>query len=150
MSQSDYLHHKKISLELKSQTKLSPILTGMDYTLYKQYSLVKNIKNTSQLYNQLVPTETQVIFGIETPKSDNCPDFTTCKNTNTRSNRVAKTHVAFTPSVANIPSYVKHKKIRKCENCCNTIVSSNTNMTNCSNTRLNYLCNCSKLNGLVY
>ena len=148
MSQSDYLHHKKISLELNSQKKISPILTGMDYTLFKQFSLVKNIKNTSKLYNQLVPSGTQVIFGIETPNSDNCPDFITCKNTNTRPNRVAKTHIDFTPSVAKTPSYVKHRPIRFCAKCCyaNKTVSSNTNMTDCSNKRLKDLyCNCLSL-----
>jgi hypothetical protein len=146
MSQSDYLHHKKISLELNSQSKLSPILSATDYTSYKQFNLEKNIKNTSTLYNQLIPVGTQVIFGIETPKSDNCPEFILCKNTNTRPNRIAKTHIDFT--ISKTPDYVKHKKIRKCENCCNTIVSSNTNMTNCSNKRLNYLCNCSSKEGL--
>ena len=148
MSQSDYLHHKKISLELKSQKKLSPILSGTDYTLYKQYSLEKNIKNTSKLYNQLVPTGTQVIFGIETVNSNNCPDFLLCKNTNTRPNRIAKNHIDFTPSVAKTPSYVKHNPIRTCSKCCygNKTATSNTNMTDCSNKKLNnLLCNCSQL-----
>ena len=96
MSQSDYLHHKKISLELKSQNKLSPVLSGMNYTLYKQYSLEKNIKNTSKLYNQLVPTGTQVIFDIISTNSDNCPEFILCKNTNTRPNRIINTLIDFT------------------------------------------------------
>ena len=117
MSQSDYLHHKKISLELKSQNKLLPILSGMDYTLYKQFTLEKNIKNTSRLFNQLIPTGTQVIFGIETPKSDNCSDFILCKDTNTRPNRIAKNHIDF--NISKTPDYVKHKKIRKYEKCCN-------------------------------
>lgn len=146
MSQSDYLHHKKISLELKLQTKLSPILSGMDYTLYKQYSLEKNIKNTSKLYNNLVPTGVQVIFGIETPKSDNCPDFLLCKNTNTRPNRIAKTHIDFT--ISKTPNYVKHRPIRFCAKCCyaNKESTSNTNMMDCANKRLNDLyCKCGYL-----
>lgn len=148
MSQSDYLHHKKISLELKLQKKLPSVLSGMDYTLYKQYSLEKNIKNTSKLYNNLVPTGVQVIFGIETPKSDNCPDFLLCKNTNTRPNRIAKPHIDFTPSVAKTPVYVKHRPIRFCAKCCyaNKSATSNTNMMDCANKRLKQLyCNCSSL-----
>lgn len=141
MSQSDYLHHKKISLELKSQNKLSPVLSGMNYTLYKQYSLEKNIKNTSKLYNQLVPTGTQVIFGIETPKSDNCPNFLLCKNTNTRINRILKNPIDFTPSIAKTPSFVKLKHIRTCFKCC---YEKKIATTECANKRLNELmCNCS-------
>ena len=146
MSQSDYLHHKKISLEMKSQKKLSPVLSGMDYTLYKQYSLEKNIKNTSKLYNNLVPTGVQVIFGIETPKADNCPDFLLCKNTNTRPNRIAKTHIDFT--ISKTPDYVKQRPIRFCAKCCyaNKESTSNTNMMDCANKRLKDLyCKCSYL-----
>lgn len=145
MSQSDYLRHKKNSLELNSQQKLPPILTGMDYTNFKQYSLVRNIKNSSKLYNQLIPSRTQTIFGIETTNSNNCPDFLLCENTNTRVNRIAISPIDFTPSVTKTPDYIKHKKIRTCEKCCTIIVSSNTNMTNCSNKRLNKLCDCLSL-----
>ena len=143
MSQSDYLRHKKNSLELNSQQKLSPVLTGMEYTSFKQYSLVRNIKNTSKLYNQLIPPETHIIFGIETTNSNNCPDFLLCENTNTRLNRIAISHNNF--NISKTPDYVKHKKIRKCENCCNTTTTSNTNMVNCSNKRLNELCYCVSL-----
>ena len=142
MSQSDYLHHKKISLELKSQNKLSPVLSGMNYTLYKQYSLEKNIKNTSKLYNQLVPTGTQVIFNIISTNSDNCPEFVLCKNTNLRQNRITNTLIDFAPS----PEYVKLTKNRTCVKCCNTKpVTSNTNTMICSNKRWNDLCNCGEL-----
>ena len=81
MSQSDYLNHKTISVKLKNQSKLGPILNSQFYTQCKKYAIENEIVNTS------------IIYGIVTPiiRTNNCPIFILCKDTDKRPNRIQKT-----------------------------------------------------------
>jgi hypothetical protein len=86
MSQSDYIKYKKISTELKSLNKYPSVLQEDDYNLFKEYSLENTIQNTKLTFNQFQPPGFTIINGME-KKVTNCPNFPTCKDTNTRSNR---------------------------------------------------------------
>ena len=89
MSQSDYIRHKRLSYELSTsnQKKMSPILNAGKYTEYKEYSLENAIVNTTIDYNELVPPNAQIVFGIQYNKIENCPIFILCQGTNMRPNR---------------------------------------------------------------
>jgi hypothetical protein len=103
MSQSDYIKYKKVSRELKIN-KLNPILDSQEYIDYKQYALenttptrpnyvynggTSTTTNGKLSYNQLVPANKKIIFGIERSRTTTCPTFTLCTNTNQRTNRRA-------------------------------------------------------------
>lgn len=87
MSQSDYIRHKKVSNELKYQSDLPPVLQTNDYIEFKEYALENTIQNTKINYNQLIPSNTYIVYGME-KKPTNCPTFTLCSNTQSRPNRV--------------------------------------------------------------
>lgn len=87
MSQSDYIRHKRISYELSNQKKLPAILNSGQYVSYKEYSLENIIPNTKIEYNQLIPPNAQVVFGIEYYNVRSCPEFSVCNNTDKRLNR---------------------------------------------------------------
>ena len=86
MSQSDYLKHKRTSHILK-ENELSPVLKSGDYTDFKRYQISNTVVNDLTMYGELVPEGKNKIFDMELNVL-NCPQFTLCKDTNTRSNRV--------------------------------------------------------------
>jgi hypothetical protein len=89
MSQSDYIQYLKVSTELQSIKKLSPILDSGDYTDYVGYSIENKIPNTKQVNSQLtLPNQSYIIYDIPTIDVSGCPVFLTCTKTNTRANRV--------------------------------------------------------------
>src|SRR6056300_635159 len=93
MSQSDYLKHKKMSTRIRvdnDTTSQPPVFTSNVLTQNQQYSLSNSITNTKPRYNQLVPSNTQLIFNMEKTVT-NCPTFPVCKDTNLRTNRVPMT-----------------------------------------------------------
>ena len=136
MSQSDYIRHKRISYELSNQRKLPSILNSGQYVSYKEYSLENTIQNTNIEYNQLVPPNTQLVFGIEYHNALACPQFPLCEDTDKRLNRktsvgalaengpyvhasrpLTKKQVAATPSYnrVNTPSYTKLMNMYYCK-----------------------------------
>ena len=98
LSQSDFLKKKRMVTILKEQTKLPPVLDSALYTLCMEYGIVKKIQTLEKV-----------------PVLDNCPDFLTCINTNTRVNRkpMIKRMVTFHPI------YVKDRHLIKL--CCDDI-----------------------------
>ena len=118
MSQSDYLNFKRVSNELKIN-KFTPVFNTKDYIDFKEYSIQNNITNTKLTYNQLCPSGYTKIFNME-KKTTSCPNFTICKSTNTRTNRVPMSQVYFTPRP--VPTYVKQPKTAK--TACNCILNS--------------------------
>jgi len=86
MSQSDYIHYKKIATELKSQSKLAPVMTSRQYTDYSAFSLENQVFSTNTLYGVDTPSGSVSIFGIaRIPTS--CPSFPICSSTHLRTNR---------------------------------------------------------------
>ena len=95
MIQSEYLKKKTMSLELKDQSKLEPILGSQFYTQCKKYAIENKSVNTS------------IIYGTVTPNIVNyCPTFVLCTDTNKRPNRIQKTRATTTI----LPLYVKHPR----------------------------------------
>lgn len=96
MSQSDFINYKKTSNELKNQTIQSSVYTTKEYINFKKYSLENTIQNKRIKYNQLLPTNNKLVFGME-KKTTNCPSFILCNNTNTRPNRKPLSGCQITP-----------------------------------------------------
>jgi hypothetical protein len=92
MSQSDYIRYKKISNELLEVTKLNAVINSQDYTEYKKYYLESNIINNNHTLNILPLSGYTNIFEIN-KKILHCPiqNFTMCKKTDKRKNRVLVT-----------------------------------------------------------
>jgi hypothetical protein len=97
MSQSDFINYKKTSNELKNQTIQSSVYTTKEYINFKKYSLENTIQNKRIKYNQLLPTNNKLVFGME-KKTTNCPSFILCNNTNTRPNRKLLSGCQITPT----------------------------------------------------
>lgn len=112
MSQSDYIRHKRISNELVEQTKLSPVLNSGQYTDYKEYSLENTIYTRNISYNQIVPVNTPVVFGIQYDNASTCPSFILCSGTATRPNRVPLIGPLIRP-YSMMPLLGKYDPIRK-------------------------------------
>jgi hypothetical protein len=98
MSQSDYIKLKTINNELNNFNKMDfpPVLNSQLYTSLKSYTLEKTIINTKPTYNSLAIPNVQYIFNIPLTSvdlSNNCANFTMCKNTNDRPNRVLQTNL---------------------------------------------------------
>jgi hypothetical protein len=107
MSQSDYIRYKKNGTILKQQSKLPAVLEPEDLTEFKEYSLENTIFNTKIQYNQLIPANKVVVYGMErTPTS--CPTFAVCSNTNSRTNRVLSSGTLY----ATVPPRPVYKPIR--------------------------------------
>jgi hypothetical protein len=87
MSQSDYIRYKKTGTLLKQQSKLPAVLEPDDLTEFKEYSLENTIFNTKIRYNQLIPANKVIVYGMERLPTS-CPTFAVCSNTNARTNRV--------------------------------------------------------------
>ena len=92
MSQSDYIHYKKISNQLLEVSKLNAVLDARNYTEFKQYYLESNIPNTKTTLNKLKLQGYTTVFDIN-KKISYCPiyNFTMCNHTNLRDNRVLVT-----------------------------------------------------------
>lgn len=86
MSQSDYIHYKRIATELKSQSKISPVMTSRQYTNYSAFSLENQVFSTNPVYAKDIPSDAVSIFGIVRVPAD-CPSFPICSSTNLRANR---------------------------------------------------------------
>ena len=97
MSQSDYIRFKKTATKLALDNSESPVFNVGDYIDFKQFSLENSITNTSPTYNYIVPSNRRVIFKMDKVVSS-CPTFATCKNTNTRPNRIRMSASYFTPT----------------------------------------------------
>ena len=152
MSQSDYIQHLKVATELKSQSKLSPVLTADDYTAFKQFNIENTVYNTSRRHNQLVPTGTQIVFDMPMPNASRCSTFLLCSNTQKRPNRVPMSTVYFHSLTCKpLPVYVKQKPLRTCAKCCyaenkKNINNFNTDSVDCSNKRKKLLyCKCTSI-----
>ena len=143
MSQSDYIEYKKRATELKEQKKLQPVLSEDDYCAFKQFSLENTVLNTSPTYNELVPTNTKIIFDTARSNTATCSQFICGNGTQARPNRVPMGQAHFEPTQPG--KYVKIPKI-VCVNCCTDIVNKrnmNTSFTLCRINRLkNKLCKC--------
>ena len=97
MSQSDYLKYKRISTTLRIDgNDTLPVFESQQYLNYKQYSLENTINNSSILYNRITPANTIVVFDMD-KKTTSCPGFITCRDTQSRPNRVPMSTVYFTP-----------------------------------------------------
>ena len=118
MSQSDYIKYKRVATQLKID-KLSPVLSNVEYTDFKQYSIENTITNTDTLFNELLPPNTNIIFNMQKNIS-NCPTFLVCINTNSRGHRVPMGNSYFTPRP--VPTYVKHPTYEKTG--CKCIINS--------------------------
>jgi hypothetical protein len=94
MSQSDYIHYKKISNELKFMSKLSPVLNAGDYTNFLSFSIENQIRSTKQANSQLALPNQVIINDISTIDVSGCPVFKTCIDTNERPNRVLRVNNA--------------------------------------------------------
>jgi len=93
MSQSDLINYKKISNVLLEMKKLDSVLSSQDYIMFKQYTLESKITNPKPVLNQLVLSGNSSIFGMEknVSKCSSINNFTLCKKTNGRNNRVLHT-----------------------------------------------------------
>ena len=93
MSQSDLINYKKISNVLLEMKKLDSVLSSQDYIMFKQYTLESKITNQKPVLNQLVLSGNSSIFGMEknVSKCSSINNFTLCKKTNGRNNRVLRT-----------------------------------------------------------
>jgi len=100
MSQSDYLKYKRLSTRLRLDNdaeKQPPVFPSTILTQNQQYAFLNSTVDTSSRYNQLIPSEKQMIFSMEKGTSG-CPTFQVCTNTNLRTNRVPMT-IRSDPSV---------------------------------------------------
>jgi len=107
MSQGDYIRYKRVSQELKRQSKLPYVFDSGSYTNYKEYSVENTVVNDLTRYDRVIPTTTRVVFGMERPRATACPGFEVCRNTNQRGNRTLNvyTQLQKTP-----PNNEKQKK----------------------------------------
>ena len=100
MSQSDYLKHKRVGIQLRidsSWNNLSPVLTTQQYIDYTQYALENSIRNTDP-YASPFYGKYNNIFGMN-KITTSCPTFITCSGTNVRPNRVPLSTVYFSPTI---------------------------------------------------
>lgn len=149
MAQSDYIKHLKLATELKQQTEFTQVLEDKNYTLFKEYSIINTVQNTSKRYGQLATPNITPIFETQQPDVNNCPTFIVCHNTNQRPYRNPLSSVYFN----SIPptKYVKQQPNHECSACCYDSSLNKTNNYNkwnngCSNRRLvKTLCNCKVL-----
>ena len=145
MSQSDYIEYKKRSIELKEQTKLSPVLQQSEYCAFIQFSLENTVLNTSPTYNELVPANNKMIFNSIYSKTASCSSFICGLGTQNRPNRIPMGKAYFEPLQPG--KYMKTSKT-VCSNCnmdtrLKQINNANTNFTlNKLNRLKNTICNC--------
>jgi hypothetical protein len=87
MSQSDYIQHKRVAVELKTQSKLPSTIESGKYTNYKEFELENTIASTKLRYDKLLQANSVNVFGVPVINAQNCTTFTLCSGTNTRPNR---------------------------------------------------------------
>lgn len=116
MSQSDYIKHIKLAEELKTQSRFRPVLNSRDYTLYKEFVVMNNVKNSVNLYNELAMSGITNIFDMPLANVNECSNFIIGQDTNTRSYRVPMSKVYFDPQI--ILPYKKHRLMNKRYTCC--------------------------------
>jgi hypothetical protein len=126
MSQSDYIQYLKVSTELQSIKKLSPILDSGDYTDYIGYSIENKIPNTKQVNSQLTLPNQKIIYDIATIDVSGCPVFLTCNNTNTRANRILHHYSGYCNPLRPLTQKQRGVSLKKLNLClCNFTPSSN-------------------------
>lgn len=114
MSQSDYIRHKRVALELRSQSKLDPVLGSGQYTKFKEFALEHTITHNPAPYN--VPSNVSVIFDMHLTSASNCPQFKLCSGTNTRPNRKLRSLAPSAP-LALTPPHITPNKLPICNYC---------------------------------
>lgn len=118
MSQSDYLKYKKSAIILKNSGDLPAVFDEQDYISYKRFSIGNSIVDTNKRYDQLVPTGSKILFGMERAKTTTCPTTFLLCNTNQRVNRVLNKNIVNSgaktfPFVKPIGLYVKQPAYKK-------------------------------------
>jgi len=118
MSQSDYLKYKNSSIVLKNIGDLPAVFDDQDNISYKRFSIGNSIVDTNKKYDQLVPTGTKILFGMERAKTATCPTTFSLCNTNQRVNRVLNKNIVNSgaktfPFVKPIGLYVKQPAYKK-------------------------------------
>jgi hypothetical protein len=88
MSQSDYIRFKKTSRLLKDPADFNPVFAPSEYISGKEYNLETTVPNTKQTNNQLTPTGSHNVFGMDIIAGCT-PTFILCTGTNMRENRRA-------------------------------------------------------------
>lgn len=116
MSQSDYIRYKRVATELKSQTKLRPVLESGQYINYKEFALENTIVSTTQPYDNSVPANINVVFDMRLRSASACPQFTLCSGTNSRPNRALRA-LAPAPPLASKPKHITIDKLSICNYC---------------------------------
>ena len=117
MSQSDYIRRKRVANQLRTQSKLSPVLNAGEYINYKEFSLENTIVSTKTDYNNLVPANVSVVFDMRITSGTNCPQFILCSGTNRRPNRVLRSLAPVAP-LALTPIHITADKLPICDNYC--------------------------------
>ena len=87
MSQSDFIKFKRTERLLRDQTKFEPVLTPSEYTAYMNFNLETTVTNDKQTNNQLIPSDRQIVFGMEKNICDGYTEFLLCSGTQDRANR---------------------------------------------------------------
>ena len=116
MSQSDYIRRKRVANQLRTQTKLSPVLNAGQYIDYKEFSLENTIVSTAQDYNSFVPANVSIVFDMHIKTPANCPQFILCSGTNQRPNRVLRSLAPSAPLALN-PKHKTADKLSVCNYC---------------------------------
>jgi hypothetical protein len=103
MSQSDYIHLKRVSQELSNIKDNVPfIMSSRQYTDYLGYNLAHNIINRKTLYSQEALEHSQIVFDMERPVDNDCSgNYQLCNDTQLRPNRVGVIEHNF---YANVPA----------------------------------------------
>jgi hypothetical protein len=108
MSSSDYTKYKRTGTILKNLADEPYVLDASGYTDFMNYNLENKVTNTKIAYNKLIQPNHQIVFNMDRNVVD-CPTFTLCTQTNTRSNRerIMSTQAAPRPRV----KYIKDRNI---------------------------------------
>jgi hypothetical protein len=115
MSQSDYIKYKRVAVELKAQTKLSPVIEAGQYTRFKDFALENTILSNKLRYDKLQQSNTITVFGITQLNAANCASFLLCSDTNKRVNRMPLLGVY--SNATPLPFPKKEKTIRDSKLC---------------------------------
>lgn len=76
MSQSDYIHLKRVKAVLTNQTELPAVLTSQSYTDFASFSTVTTVINTLPDYNYIPDPSMVNIFNMVQPVT--CIEFPLC------------------------------------------------------------------------
>ena len=116
MSQGDYIRRKRVANQLRSQSKLAPVLNAGEYINYKEFSLENTIVSTNVDYNNAVPANVSVIFDMRIKSPASCPQFILCSGTNRRPNRVLRSLAPSAPLALN-PKHITIDKLSRWNYC---------------------------------